>query len=211
MEESFAAATTGTTQIQVGGFDLLTPLIGLLFGSQGFFAVISGGSLAGLIGFVVLLWNIYTVLAFAVSFLFLSLYIYASIHKNKLEELESERVAADEHAYARKNASLTEPSRFSELQAHIASDNPNDWKLAIIEADIILDEELKRAGYAGTSLGERLRSIAPSSLTSLDDAWQAHKVRNQIAHAGADFVLTHKLANDTIVKYERVFKELEII
>ena len=91
---------------------------------------------------------------------------------------------------------------------HSTSDNPTDWKLAIIEADIILDEILKEAGYGGASLGERLRSISPTQLESLDDAWQAHKVRNQIAHGGADFILTQRLAQDTIKQYRRVFYEL---
>ena len=93
---------------------------------------------------------------------------------------------------------------------HIASYSPSDWKLAIIEADIILDEILKDAGYAGTSLGERLRSISPERLRSLDDAWQAHKVRNQIAHGGADFILTQRLAQDTIKQYRRVFHEMGV-
>jgi hypothetical protein len=102
-------------------------------------------------------------------------------------------------------------SRFDDIKKHIVSDNPNDWKLAIIEADIVLDEALKKSGYAGISLGERLKSISPSHLKSLDDAWQAHKVRNQIAHGGADFVLTRRLAEDTIKQYRRVFTELGVL
>jgi hypothetical protein len=90
------------------------------------------------------------------------------------------------------------------------SSNPNDWKLAIIEADIILDDILKKQGYAGNSLGERLKSIAPSQLESLQDAWEAHKVRNNIAHQGADFILTQRLAQETITKYQRVFTEFGV-
>jgi len=69
---------------------------------------------------------------------------------------------------------------------------------------------LKQRGYAGNSLGERLRSISPSQLSTLDDAWEAHKVRNQIAHGGADFVLTKRLAEETINRYRRVFGEFGI-
>jgi hypothetical protein len=35
-------------------------------------------------------------------------------------------------------------------------------------------------------------------------------VRNKIAHAGADFILTQKIARETIMQYERVFKELGV-
>lgn len=207
MAQTLEVATTSTNQIPVGGFDILTPLLNAVFGSGG---AVSGVGLAGVWGFVVGVWNVYVVLAYAASFIFLYLYVYASTQWNKLEEAQAEKIATEEKAYARKHERLTPVNRFSELQAHGESDNPNDWKLAIIEADIIMDEEFKRLGYAGTSIGERLRSISPSAMQTLDDAWEAHKVRNQVAHAGADFVLTQKLARETLMRYERVFNELGI-
>ena len=69
---------------------------------------------------------------------------------------------------------------------------------------------LKQCGYVGNSLGERLRTITPSQLSSIDDAWEAHKVRNRIAHDGADFVLTKRMAEQTIAQYRRVFSEFGI-
>lgn len=156
------------------------------------------------------IWSVYTIIAYTVSILFLVLYVYASTHKRRLELLLMEQVAEQERIYNEHYRGAVKSSRINDILKHIDSDNPNDWKLAIIEADIILDEALKKAGYGGTSLGERLKSISPNQLNSLDFAWQAHKVRNQIAHAGADFVLTHRLAEETIKKYKVVFNELEI-
>ena len=52
----------------------------------------------------------------------------------------------------------------------------------------------------------------PGSLRSYSDVWEAHKVRNRIAHEGAatmDF--SKKEARDTIGKFEKVFKELGYI
>lgn len=196
-----------TTSVSVG-YDLLTPLLKLIFGGNGIFSSIS---LEGVMSFTHTLWGIFIILSYLISFLLLYLYIYSSIHKSKLEEIQSERLRAGEHAFASAHKGVSQSDRLAELHAHIDSDNPSDWKLGLIEADIILDEVLKQKGYAGTSLGERLRSISPTTMASLDDAWQAHKVRNQIAHGGPDFVLTHKLAHETIVQYERVFKELGVI
>jgi hypothetical protein len=93
---------------------------------------------------------------------------------------------------------------------HSTSSQPNDWKLAIIEADIILDDILKQKGYAGNSLGERLKSISPNQLESLQDAWEAHKVRNRIAHEGSDFILTQRMAQETVTRYQRVFNEFGV-
>lgn len=198
-------ATTG--KLEVVGYDYLTPIIRLIFGSDSSFF---GLSQSGFLSFFSTIWGIIIILSFIISLIMLALYIYASIELEKLEEHEVEHLKAEAEAYAATTGGVHKADRFGELQNHIDSTNPNDWKLAIIEADIILDDVLKHQGYAGTSLGERLRSISPATLASLDDAWQAHKVRNQIAHAGADFILTQKLARETINQYKRVFVEFGV-
>lgn len=91
---------------------------------------------------------------------------------------------------------------------HVNSESPAEWKLAILEADSILDEILDIEGYEGESLGEKLKSMSPSAIHSYEDLWDAHKMRNQIAHEGAGMELTKKMARDTINKFEAAFKEL---
>lgn len=204
MEDTVYATVT---PYEVVGYDLLTPLLRAIFGGDG---LLGGLSQDAVFNFLNGLWSVYVVLAYIVSFIFLALYIYATIQAEKLNDIEHDLVSAGEEAYAMKMTGGIKSNKFAELQAHLDSDNPNDWKLAIIEADIILDDTLKRQGYAGPTLGDRLKSISPSTMHSIDDAWQAHKVRNQIAHAGSDFVLTQKLARETIMQYERVFTELGI-
>ncbi len=94
------------------------------------------------------------------------------------------------------------------IQNHLASENPAEWKLAVLEADEMLDEVLARSGYQGETLGEKLKAINPQELKSYQDAWNAHKVRNQIAHEGTTMDFSHKVARDAIHQYENVFKEL---
>ncbi len=156
------------------------------------------------------IWLVYVILAYLVSIILLVIYVYASIRFKQLCDLREEAVATRERIYDERFRTGPKNDRLADVLTHIASDNPNDWKLAIIEADIILDQTLKTAGYAGNSLGERLKSINPTSLKSLDAAWQAHKVRNQIAHEGADFILTRRLAEETIKQYKMVFAELGV-
>jgi len=93
----------------------------------------------------------------------------------------------------------------------VESSNPNDWKTAIIDADIILEDMMGRMGYQGQDLGEKLKSVEKSDFETLDNAWQAHKVRNRIAHSGSDFVLTPTEARQTIDLYRRVFEEFHYI
>lgn len=200
-----ATTTASSGTVHTVGYDFLTPVLHWFFGADG---MVGGLSMAHVLDWASLFWNIYAIIAYALAFFFLVLYVYASIQMDKLEDFLHEEMHAAEHAFAMQQGGGHATDRFTELQSHIESSNPNDWKLAIIEADILLDDLLKQHGYAGVSLGDRLKSISPSVLHSLDDAWQAHKVRNQIAHAGADFVLTQKITRETIMMYKRVFEEL---
>ena len=91
------------------------------------------------------------------------------------------------------------------------SANKSDWKLAIIEADIMLYEVLDKSGFPGDSIGEMLKNTDRSKLHHIDAAWSAHKVRNEIAHSGSDYVLSRDVLEQTIANYERVFDELNFI
>lgn len=193
-----------TTRLNPGGVDIITPLADAVSQSS-FYNFLSFEGIANIVNTI---WLTYVVIAYLVSILFLVIYIYGSIGKKQIEDLENELRAKKERLYQEHVNGAPKNKRVEDMIEHSNSDNPSDWKLAIIEADIILDELLKESGYGGTSLGERLRSISPNQLESLDDAWQAHKVRNQIAHGSADFVLTQRLAQDTIKQYRRVFHEL---
>lgn len=171
----------------------------------------SGFSFDSLVHFLLTLWTVYSILAFAFSALFIFGIVYSYIRISQMSEEEEERLHEEEKIWKELHGGHVENERWHSVQTHLASDNPNDWKLAIIEADVLLERMLEKAGYAGTTIGEKLKSASGRSFATLDDAWQAHRVRNQIAHGGADFVLTQKLAKETLILYERVFKEFDFI
>ena len=91
---------------------------------------------------------------------------------------------------------------------HVNSESPAEWKLAILEADSMLDEILDSEGYVGETLGEKLKAMSPSAISSYNDLWEAHKMRNEIAHEGSSVELTKRAARDTINKFEVAFREL---
>ncbi len=101
--------------------------------------------------------------------------------------------------------------KWQKVIEHINSSNPSDWKLAILEADIILDEMLDKMGYHGETIGEKLKMVEPSDFTTLNSAWEAHKVRNAIAHEGSDFLINKREADRVIRLFEEVFKEFKFI
>ena len=74
-----------------------------------------------------------------------------------------------------KVAKFTE--RWQALQQKCAS--RKTWPQAIIEADNLLDQALKKAHYKGKTTGERLVA-AQHVLTSNDTVWFGHKLRKTI-------------------------------
>jgi hypothetical protein len=85
-----------------------------------------------------------------------------------------------------------------------------DWRLAVIEADSLVDDILKRIGFPGESMAERLAQIPASQLLSLSDLKEAHRIRNNVTHTPG-FKISKSEAERVVRKYERVLKELEVI
>lgn len=83
-------------------------------------------------------------------------------------------------------------------------------RLAIIEADRLLDGALKDIGYSGKSLAERLQNLKPWHIGNIQDVWDAHKLRNRIVHEpGAR--LSHYDAETAVKIYEKALKDLGLI
>lgn len=91
------------------------------------------------------------------------------------------------------------------------SENQSDWRLSIIEADIMLDELLEKLQLPGDTMGEKLKAVEPSDFTTIESAWEAHKARNMIAHEGSDFLINQREIRRIISLYEAVFKEFYLI
>lgn len=83
-------------------------------------------------------------------------------------------------------------------------------KLAVIEADKILDEILKMAGLQGETMADRLKRLNPAQLSNIESVWQVHKMRNRIVHE-PDFHVTHAEAEYAVEVYRAALKELGLI
>ena len=90
------------------------------------------------------------------------------------------------------------------------STDENQRKFALIEADTLIDKILGLAGYDGENLGAKLKQVERGDVESLDDLWEAHKVRNRIAHE-ANYKLSLEYTEAAISRYEKALKELEYI
>ena len=113
--------------------------------------------------------------------------------------------AEESHEESGKNA------RWEEVMRLAHGTTESDWRRAIMEADIMLGEALEHQGYRGNTVGERLKDANPLQMTTLDIAWQAHKVRNEIAHGGEGYHLSEWDTKGTIDFYRRALEELGFV
>ena len=91
------------------------------------------------------------------------------------------------------------------------SENASEWRLAIIEADILLDDLLSTLHLPGDTMGDKLKAVEKSDFTTIEYAWEAHKARNMVAHQGEEYLLNQRECRRIISLYEAVFREFHLI
>ncbi|TXH07154.1 MAG: hypothetical protein E6R05_00720 [Candidatus Moraniibacteriota bacterium] len=100
--------------------------------------------------------------------------------------------------------------RWRHIERRLESDNPSQYKVAVLEADQYADEILKESGYDGANMGERLAGINPGQLQSYEALKAAHEVRNRIVRE-QNFVVTRDQAEELMSHYKSLLVELELL
>lgn len=153
-----------------------------------------------------------------ITLISISLYVLVRLYEIK-QEAKKKSVSAvpldtDEEGVAILSGDMTKFKHnplWESIRNRILSDNTSDWRVAIIEADIYMDKVLDEKGFHGDTVGDKLKQLTPDTLPSIQVAWEAHKVRNRIAHDGADFNLTLPESRRVLSYYEIVFRDLGVI
>lgn len=147
----------------------------------------------------------------AVSLLLIIFIIYTIFRARKIYSTQRKSLKPNKKTVEKKEEEKLKNEKWEVITAHINSENQNDWRLAILEADIALGEMLDKLGYRGESIGEQLKSVDKSDFTTIDDAWEAHKIRNLIAHEGASFLITEREVKRVIALFKKVFDEFDYV
>jgi len=100
--------------------------------------------------------------------------------------------------------------RWQKIKKRLETGIESEAKLAIIEADKTLDDTLKRMGFGGVSLGERLGRLTVASLPNIEEVKQAHKIRNNIVH-DPTYRLDLEEAKKVISIYEKALTDLQAL
>jgi len=170
-----------------------------IFGAGSFVYKVTGGTY--FIPEIQAIFAVLSVISIAVIF-------YAMIRIREIGQIEASKYHFAEPVL---RDGIQHNEQWEVVEKHINSTNPSDWRLAILEADNMLEDMVHTMGYEGESLGEKMKAIEPSDFTTIQSAWDAHKIRNQIAHEGSKFQLTEREARRIIGLYKNVFNEFEYI
>jgi hypothetical protein len=97
--------------------------------------------------------------------------------------------------------------RWLELLARVKT--PEGMMLAVIDADKLLDEALKKHHFSGKTMGERLVS-AQRMISDNDAVWYAHKLRNRLVHE-PNIRLKKKEAQNALAGFKQGLHDLGAI
>lgn len=100
--------------------------------------------------------------------------------------------------------------KWAKIKERLKSGNPSQYKVAILEADIVIDKVLSDMRYPGENLTERLEKIKPAQLPGYEDLKNAHEIRNRIIHE-ADFSVDREKAKEIIEVYEKLLENFELL
>ncbi|MFQ6049874.1 MAG: hypothetical protein ACE5J0_02420 [Candidatus Paceibacterales bacterium] len=100
--------------------------------------------------------------------------------------------------------------KWREIKERLKLGTESEAKLAVIEADSLLDDILKKLGYTGESLGERLDKLTPDVLVNLEEVRRAHKIRSNVIH-DPSYHLDIETAERALKIYEKALVELDAL
>ncbi len=171
---------------------------------------------------VIVLWNyvialepggLFKLVSYMLTLFGITITIYAIVRM--IEQVEDSHIALkraiQEVAERSRQKDSPKDTRWYRVQELISTEDEGNWRLAIMEADTILESALESKGISGQGIGEKLKNCTPGDLQSLQSAWEAHLVRNKIAHEGTNYPLSAREARRAITQFELVLKELRYI
>lgn len=140
----------------------------------------------------------YKIWAIIIVLVIIAVIVLFKIIKNKIKEKSLHGL--DKKEFIRK---------WNEIETLLRRNDEMSYKLAVLEADKLLDHTLKFLFFPGSTLGERLKA-ACYKYQNLRQVWWAHKIRNKLVHE-TNFHLNSHTANNVIKSFKKAFKELGVL
>jgi hypothetical protein len=128
-------------------------------------------------------WTVFTAVSLFVSLLLAALVVYCVIRILQIRRHENERWEAAQQPEVPREVSPLQ-LRWRRIVEEVGSETEQNWRLAILESDIMLSELLDYLGYKGETMADKMRLVDRANFNTIDLAWEAHRARNAVAHKG---------------------------
>jgi hypothetical protein len=155
-------------------------------------------------------WSVFVALSLFASLLLIALIIYCIIRIQQIRYIETVHFAAAKQVVTIEDVPKSH-LRWRRILEQMQTEDDQSWRLAILEADIMLNELLDRLGYKGEAMGDKMKRVDRADFRTIDFAWEAHKFRNMIAHEGTAARLDKRDAERILGMYQRVFREFHFV
>ena len=103
----------------------------------------------------------------------------------------------------------TQEKAWSKIMARLNTGLESEYKLAIIEANSLMDDSLQKMGYKGDSLGEKLKNVPSLVLPNIKEVVEAHRIYGNIVH-DPDYRLSLEETKENLAVFEKTFQELHL-
>jgi hypothetical protein len=155
--------------------------------------------------------NWYGLIAVSVtlSLIFAAILIYSIVRTFGIRQTEYKHYQAIAQPVAAKDIPKVR-LRWDRILEEANSENDQNRRLAVLEADIMLGELLDDLGYRGETLADKMRQVPKAQFNTIDLAWEAHRARNRIAHESG-YQMSPYEARRIIGLYDKVFREFGFI
>lgn len=154
-------------------------------------------------------WSILVGVSIAISLVLGTVVVYCVMRTFQIRQAEYKQYLATSKSVAAHDVPKTR-LRWDKILEQASSENEQSRRLAILEADIMLSELLDDLGYRGETIGDKMRQVQRTEFNTIDQAWEAHRARNVIAHEAGHTMSLHE-SQRVIGLYDRVFREFGFV
>ena len=158
-------------------------------------------------------WVVIGIVSSCISIFLIGIILFSLVRMREIQLHEKKEIDHEINAALARDTETarTANPRWHYIQTLIESPNESDWRVSIIEADSMLEELLRKRGFEGDTMSELLEGAKGGGFATIQSAWDAHIVRNQIAHQGVEFPISQIEGRRVIKMYQNTFEELQAI
>ncbi len=100
--------------------------------------------------------------------------------------------------------------KWEKILARLSGRDAAQYKLALLEADALVDTVMAGSRWMGANLSERIAAVHPGQIESLESLREAHAVRNRVVN-DANFEIDREEAERVLGLYAQFLEEMELL